>query len=401
MREPGPGDRIDVVDVLRGIALLGMFLVHFNDASSAGSGIAGEYQRIVALLFELRFATIFAILFGVGFAIQLRRADAHGESFLPRYLRRIFGLAAFGLIAQAAFGRTTLIDLAVWGLPLLVVRKWSTPILIGAVVLSAASGEIYVLARTTYGVAAWGEQGFRAKQEARVTQNRDFNRANYAARHAKEYSTVLVGRLRHLWWLRTRPLHFLPADVFTMFLLGVLGLRLGLFERPDEHRRMIAALMLIGVASWALSAWVLAPPNTKIGSLVGLDLVVARLRSGFGVVSRRWLALAYIGGVLLLVAHNPLWLRRLAAFAWTGRMALTNYFVQVAILDLTFSRYALGLSVTPLVGMGAALVLFLAQAALGRWWLTRFRYGPLEWIWRSITYARWAQWRADPAVHRP
>jgi uncharacterized membrane protein YeiB len=76
-------------------------------------------------------------------------------------------------------------------------------------------------------------------------------------------------------------------------------------------------------------------------------MVVTRLKGGFGVIRSTWLTFTYIGVVLLLVARNPVWLRRLAAFGWTGRMALTNYMIQIAILDLAFARYALGLSVTP------------------------------------------------------
>jgi uncharacterized protein len=81
-------------------------------------------------------------------------------------------------------------------------------------------------------------------------------------------------------------------------------------------------------------------------------------------------------------------------------MALTNYMIQIAILDLAFSKYALGLSVTPLVGLLAALALFLADAMLSRWWLTRFRYGPLEWLWRSITVGRWQPWRVAGSANR-
>jgi len=79
-------------------------------------------------------------------------------------------------------------------------------------------------------------------------------------------------------------------------------------------------------------------------------------------------------------------------------MALTNYMIQIAILDLAFAKYALGLSVTPLVGLVAAL--FLADAALSCWWLARFRHGPLEWLWRSITLARWQPWRAAGSTNR-
>ena len=70
-------------------------------------------------------------------------------------------------------------------------------------------------------------------------------------------------------------------------------------------------------------------------------------------------------------------------------MALTNYMIQIAVLDFTFSEYAFGVKITPLVGLACALALFFVDAAFSKLWLSRYRYGPLEWLWRSITYARW------------
>jgi uncharacterized protein len=393
-------DRLHVLDVLRGIALLGMFLVHFHDYSSDGVGLAGVYQQAVRLLLEERFWAIFGMLFGVGFAIQFRRADARGERFVRKYLRRLLALAAFGFIAHAVFGFNVLLGYAIWGVPLLLVRKWSVPALVAAAVLSAASGNIYQVARTAYGVATIGEPAFRAEEQALAAGNRSFNEANREAQDATTYSTVFAARLRHMRWFYAQWFTFLPVNTFTLFLLGVLGLRLGLFERPDKHRRLIAALMLFGAASWAVSRWLLPAPPAEIGPPLVPNLVVARLEGGFGLVRELWLAFTYVGLVLLLVARDPVWLRRLAAFGWTGRMALTNYMIQISILDLAFSKYALGLSLTPLVGLLAALALFLADAALSRWWLERFRYGPLEWLWRSITLGRRQPWRVAGSENR-
>jgi uncharacterized protein len=393
-------DRLHVLDVLRGIALLGMFLVHFHDYSSDGVGLAVVYQQVVRLLFEERFWTIFGMLFGVGFAIQFRRADARGERFVRKYLRRLLALAAFGFIAHAGFGFNILLGYAIWGVPLLLVRKWSIPALVAATVLSAASGNLYQVARTAYGVATIGEPAFRAEEQALAARNRSFNEANREAQDATTYPSVFRARLRHMRWFYVQWFTFLPANTFTLFLLGVLGLRLGLFERPRQHRPLIAALMLFGAASWAVSRWLLPAPPAQIGTPLVPNLVVTRLEGGFGLVREMWLAFTYVGLVLLLVARDPLWLRRLAAFGWTGRMALTNYMIQIAILDLAFAKYALGLSLTPLVGLLAALALFLADAAFSRWWLTRFRYGPLEWLWRSITLGRWQSWRVRESEDR-
>ena len=94
----GETERVPVLDVLRGIALVGMFFVHFGYYASGGGAADKVYQKVVVALFEERFWAMFAMLFGVGFAIQLRRADARGDSFIPNYLRRILALAGFGFI---------------------------------------------------------------------------------------------------------------------------------------------------------------------------------------------------------------------------------------------------------------------------------------------------------------
>jgi uncharacterized protein len=78
-------------------------------------------------------------------------------------------------------------------------------------------------------------------------------------------------------------------------------------------------------------------------------------------------------------------------------MALTNYIVQVAILDVLFSNYALGLRITPLASFGAATALFAIDAAISRWWLERFHFGPFEWLWRSITHGQFQRFRREPA----
>ena len=384
-------DRIGSLDVLRGIALLGMFLVHFKDNSVDVAGVAATYQKIVNLFFEERFWTMFGILFGIGFAIQFRRAEARGDPYTVKYLRRMAALAVFGFIAHAVFGYNVLLGYAIWGVPLLLFRKWSMRALIVALFVSATSYAVYDIARATYCVATEGHQACRAERDATAAKNRAFNEENSKARDARSYPAVFVARLQHMKWFYAQWFTFLPVNTLTLFLLGIIGLRLGIFDHPEEHRRLIVSLMIFGALSWAYS---LIPfPTFDVGTIRGVALT--HLRDGFGILRSMWLAFVYIGVVLLLVARNSAWLRRLSAFGWTGRMALTNYMIQIAILDLTFAHYALGVSITPLVGLVLAVALFLVDVAFSKWWLARYRYGPLEWIWRSATYWKWQRLRLE------
>src|SRR6186713_1041649 len=116
-------DRIAVLDILRGIALVGMFMVHFNLYEATPFGA----EPGPAAAFIEKFI---GMLFGIGFAVQLTRADARGEPFVARYLRRLAGLAVFGFIAEGVFGYNVLFGYAMWGLPLILVRRWPVKALV-------------------------------------------------------------------------------------------------------------------------------------------------------------------------------------------------------------------------------------------------------------------------------
>jgi uncharacterized protein len=389
--------RVHVLDVLRGIALLGMFLVHFSEYATDGGRVDAAYQWIVEHFFVERFWAMFGILFGVGFAIQFRRAEARGERYLPKYLRRMAALAACGFFAHAILGFNVLLGYAAWGLVLPLVRRWSTRALVVALLFSAASYNLYLIGQTAWGVARHGEPAFLAERTSVVERNDAFREANNAAQDSPDFGTVVAARLEHMRWFYAQPWSFLPVNTLTLFLLGVLGLGLGLFDRPGEHRGLIVALMAFGVLSWTFETWMPVPEFPEATPMLR-EMTLTRLMFGMGWIRGMWLVFTYIGAILLLVDRNPAWLSRLAAFGWSGRMALTSYMIQIALLDLLFSNYALGVSMRPLAGLAVAVALFLAIAGFSRFWLARHPLGPLEWLWRSATYARWQPWRATAVL---
>ena len=395
-----PCERIGVLDVLRGIALLGMFFVHLNDhAIDPGGGFGHAYRRIVELFFSGRFWAMFAILFGAGFGVQLRRADARGDAFIARYLRRLLGLAVFGFIAEGFFGFNVLLGYAIWGVPLLLVRRWTNKTIVIALVLCAATGPLPVVARGTYLTLIGHSEQFKTERHAQDQQDLVAYETYWTTTQSTDYPTVVAARFGYMPIFYSRPTSFLPFNDFSLFLIGLLGLRLGLFEEPRRHRRLITGLMIFGAASWVAAEWLfpLVPLSVGFAQTVPLPIRLAALfsvRSGvFGLLREMWLAFTYIGAILLLVAHNPAWLQRLGAFAITGRMALTNYMLQVIILDLAFSNYAFGAKISAAYAPLAAVALFVIDVVASRWWLSRYRYGPLEWLWRSTTFARWQPFR--------
>ena len=404
-----PSERIEVLDVLRGIALLGMYVVHFFDYAQSALPDDGKtpwWQQAEWWFLDGRFYTMFAMLFGVGFAVQLARADARGENIVPRYLRRLGALAVFGLIAEIVFGYNVLFGYALWGLALLPIRRWSTKALFVLFLLCSASLPIYNLTRMAIADT-------RGSVAARVTEMQQGNqrfqarlREKAATDSSVNWATTIAGRARFMPWFHWQ-WSWHPGGSFLLMLAGLLSFRLRIYQDPAGQRRRILWLMAAGAVSFLIATWVLPLRGAPQGAAALTQLAASSspVREMFFTIAQTnffriprdsWLAFTYIGIVLLLVARDAAWLRRLAPFAWNGRMALTNYMAQVAFLDLTFTRHGLGLTPSPVMIVPGALALFMVQAFFSRWWLARYRFGPLEWIWRCVTY-----WRIEPNRIQP
>ena len=110
---PGPGGRLDVLDILRGLAIFGMILVHWHQRIGAeATGWQDAIAWAVWVLVEQKSWGTFAFLFGVGFAVLLRRLESRGEAVVPIYLRRLAALALFGVVAEVGFGFNVLFQYA-------------------------------------------------------------------------------------------------------------------------------------------------------------------------------------------------------------------------------------------------------------------------------------------------
>jgi uncharacterized protein len=379
---PAPLDadeRLHALDILRGLALLGMILVHFHQKMRLeATGLEDLISWGVWILVEQKAWGTFAFLFGVGFAVLLRRLESRDAPIVPIYLRRLGTLAIFGLIAQLGFGFHILLEYACWGAALLVIRRWSTRALLITAVLAASIRPL--LAELTALHGWW--TGVAAAQAASSAE--PLSRAVEAAAQHGDYATLLsarwtlfLGMLPHTWR------DFLPDTNLALFTLGLLAVRRRVLDEPQRHARLIARWMAFGFFSWATSWLVLR--NLPPIAIPGAGEPIA---FGFGILQDQWLCLTYIGAVVLLLTYRPLWTSRLALFGRAGRMALTNYMLQAMVLDAMASHYGIGLKLRPYTYVVAAALLFGGEAVLSSLWLKSYRFGPLEWLWRTVTYAR-------------
>jgi uncharacterized protein len=361
------GERLPSLDILRGLALAGMFVVHFHERSTEPGGIDDVVRTLVWRLVESKSHGTFALLFGAGFAIQFLRAEARGRAFTALYVRRLGALALFGFAAHALFGFNVLLGYAAWCLPLLMIRRWSTRALITTATVCAISLPLYHLVVQQQMARRGGPAAAAAAYEAqRASAEEVWSRVKTAERQ-ESFRVLVAARLRHMVWFYRQPFFFLPGATLTLFIVGLLLVRHRVFEEPLLHRGVLGFMAAFGFGSWIISNWVLP----------GLALL---LRD-------QWLTFSYVAAVLLVLARWPGLAARLQGVANAGRMALTNYLLQIAALDLLFSGYLIGLEqIRPVWGLAAALACFAAEVALSSLWLTRFRFGPAEWLWRSLSY---------------
>jgi uncharacterized protein len=369
-------ERLHSLDILRGLALAGMILVHFHQRlERPSSGMEDLVGWGVWIFAEQKAWGTFAFLFGVGFAVLLRRLEARGAPVVPVYLRRLAALAVFGIIATVGLGFSILFEYACWGLVLLLVRHWPTRRLLVLAFIAACARPIVAEGSALY---AWWTHAAAAPAGPDLwTMEHDAAQLHrYAAVLAARWSLFVAG-MPHRW----RDL--LPASNLTLFILGLLAVRHGVLEAPKRHVRLIVGWMTFGTLSWALSWTVLrALPEVPIA---GADWPI---KFGLGLLQDQWLCFAYVGGVVLLLAYRPQWTARLRMFGEAGRMGLTNYLMQALMFDVLGASYGFGVRLRPYAIVVAAPAMFIAMALLSRAWLARFRYGPAEWLWRSVTYAR-------------
>ena len=391
-------ERILTLDVIRGVALLGIFIMnmpYFGTSFFAGADAthlfpawwdrAAETARDV--LFSGKFNSMFSMLFAVGFTIQLGRLEQrdpdHAKSI---YLRRIFWLFVFGVIHATVFWTGDVLHMfAVFGLALLVLRRVSDRVLwtlfVAALLYPVVLGAYRVLTTTPEQV-----QAFIATSQAwEATNNAAYGSGSFLAA-VREHTREMV-----YYYANLRPLLRTLAGYAQLFATMLIGLWLA---RRNFFQNTGAYLPLVRRAQW----WALA-----VGALTGavfgyyIATVEDPTPTPFALVARTCYFVCRIAITVFYVAiivramHDDVWRRRLAPLAAAGRMPLSNYLLQTLIATFFFYGWGLGFwgKVGPALGLVLAVgIFFLVQVPLSKLWLRHFEQGPMEYLWRVLTYGR-------------
>jgi uncharacterized protein len=336
------------------------------------------------VLFDGKFNALFSFLFGVGFTIQLRRLEERAPNrAIGIYLRRLLALFAFGLAHGCLLWAGDVLHMyALLGLSLLVVRRWPNgaiatviavcllyPGLINLALPSVTPAEAAahsVLERThaasndvAFGTGSFLEAAVESSREMLLTYTGPYAAYNTPNFYLMLLATMLLGLLvgRHRW-IQDAARH---ATLLSKLQRG--GLILGL---------------ICGIAFTAL-----------IDLTAPMERSPLRIASGLSYSFARVGLLTFYVTTLVRLSLQPHWAQRLAPLAAAGRMPLSNYLLQSVIGTGLF--YGWGLGLWGKIGWAlqmalAAAVFFFVQIPFSRWWLRRHAYGPMEYLWRVLTY---------------
>lgn len=384
-------ERILFVDVLRGAALFGILAANMRGFSAPLDiydrinllfpGHADQIvQRFIDVFISGKFVSLFSFLFGIGFAIQMSRAEERGARFMDFYPRRLLALAAFGVIhAIVIWGGDILFAYAVAGALLLLLRKrqqktllwWAGSILAVPVVVNGVFLVLYA-----YGLRyAW-----------MLPKPPDMKKIQ-AIINIYAHGTIQQMLMQNwLQWKQTI-LTYLVLSIYIvgMFLLGMWVWRAGVVQRLSEYRPVLKR-----VCKWCLALGIALNVYIAVAlSLTPPDKV--SYWSWFAGIlflpAAHLLAAGYASGMALIFLHER-WRQFLRPFAAVGRMALTDYLMQSVVCTLFFYHYTTGLygRVGPALGLLLSVILFAFQVAFSNWWVAHYRFGPTEWLWRGLTY---------------
>jgi uncharacterized protein len=372
-----PEERLAAIDTLRGIALLGVLMINLIKefrvslfaqftGVDAGSGSDRLLNSIVSDVFEMKAFALFSLLFGIGLAIQYERLARRGR---PGYwlLRRLLVLLGFGLIhLLLIWNGDILTEYAVAGLLVLpLLHVGNRTLLLLALGLLA----FYVVMPVLHLPIYWpDETTLRALVESA--------NSTYAHGSFAQIVRFSIGELRIVI-----PLHeYVFPRTLGLFLLGVYLWRTGVPQDLRRYRRSLAIFGVLTVAiGLALTLAIAADVFSGIAPLGDCLSILAPILQALGYA-------ALIGWALVIPSLAGFF----KLFAPLGRMAFTNYILQSLIFGWIFFGYGLGqfgqMRVSSAFLLGIAV--YIAQMIGSTLWLRQFRFGPLEWLWRSLMYGQ-------------
>ncbi len=397
-------ERKEILDFLRGIALLGILLVNmaffstpFVAQISPDFAMWDDLPNTIArwinwLFLEGKFYPMFSLLFGIGFYFFLEKAENSLNPVVFTYRMRLLYLLLFGILhVTLLWNGDILILYALSGFVLTWFKKssnktiliWAIVFLLLPVIAIAGLVGLINLAFTIPEAADQMAEAF-AMQDQILKQMGETALVTYST---GSFAEIFRVRMQEYAFMLNNMIFMIPV-VVSLFLIGMYMGRKKVFQ--DIHYGL---KVLKKMVYWCLP--------------IGLILSVAYaycMYAGFYHITN-WefviiIAGVFIGGpamtfvyiyFIMLMYHRGAFAKISGIVAKAGRMAFTNYLTQSIICTTIFYSYGLGLygKVNMWQGMLLAIAIFIVQLIWSHQWLKHYRFGPLEWLWRSMTYRKW------------
>jgi uncharacterized protein len=398
-----PTERIAALDIVRGIAVMGIlamnilafsmpFAAYMNPIAYGAAAPADIASWVFSFIFiDGKMRGLFSFLFGASALLVIERADASGRSAASIHARRMFWLLLFGLahfyliwfgdilVAYALCGMTLLLfrdltprALVIWGIGLLFVQT----ALLGSFGASALYMSMNAATLDAETAKQWQElqQQFGPQQGTHLADN--------LALHLGPWAGLVHHRLVEQGMNPFIQTLFFGAETIAYMLFGMAALKSGFFRGewpPARYRRIALIGLAIAVPIYAAMAWLVAAHGFDVGWVIAIAFAAT-------VPFRPVMIYAYAALIILLTRKGGALVERIAA---AGRAAFTNYLGTSILMTTLFYGYGFGLYGSlnrvqlwiPVIATWALMLLW------SKAWLDRFRYGPFEWLWRSL--ARW------------
>ncbi|WP_237562807.1 DUF418 domain-containing protein [Bacillus dakarensis] len=380
---PFEENRIMSLDVMRGIAIFGIFLVNmlsfhspflYLDPFSWWQSPSDQFTYILIDIFaQGSFYPLFALLFGYGLIILRNRTIEKGLSFIPLALRRFSILLIIGIVhAIFIWHGDILVNYAVFGFIFLLFIKmsaksmmvtgfilWLVPNLFLSFLLLASGGDIPIYNQ------------MEARESVEIYQQGSF-------------MEITEQRMAD-WYAVNNPANgiFMLFSIFSFFLIGGGAAKLRIVERIVELRKPLK-LALIFFLTLGFSLKLLP-------YILDRNIALEYIQDAFG---GPLLAIALWILISLILCRQEM-AKRLAIFAPVGRMSISNYLIQSLLSTFLFYSYGAGLydKISVIIGTILVILIYAGQILMSRYWLKGHRYGPVEWLWRSLTYKKLQPWK--------
>ncbi|MEM6766603.1 MAG: DUF418 domain-containing protein [Bacteroidota bacterium] len=424
--------RIQVIDALRGFALLGIVIVHMAEFYIAGpippdkaeiveGGMVDEIINVIeSILIRGKFFAIFSVLFGLSFFIQMEKGEKREDAFHWRFLWRLVLLFGFGWLHGLFYRGDILSIYAMLGVPLILFYKvpnrwlWVCIVILMAGVPKIGAWTYNHITNPPTEETAVISEGDTAEENTATDENiaptdsaSAENRGpfNYDwESETKYFNTITEGTILQVFnrnatygFKGKMDFQFVNGTrgylTLGLFLIGLYLGRKRFFEKYEQYKKDILMWTWVSFGV-ALGTVLVVGLLMRNGPPEGDTIVQPLLMALFDIVNTGLLTIWVVGIFLLLyMKKGP---RKF--FDWMvpyGRAGLTNYVTQSIIGTFIFFGWGLGMLGTIKVALASliALSVFAVQAFISKKWLETYKYGPLEWLWRSATYLKWQPMR--------